>query len=101
MESVGIEASPEAVNEFCRRWHIHRLALFGSVLHGDFGPTSDVDVLVEFEKDHGVGLITFARLENELSEVFGRKVDLNTSGCLSRYFRDKVLGEAKTLYVNS
>lgn len=85
--------------DFCRKHHIRKLAFFGSVLRDDFGPSSDIDVLVEFEPGHPVGLIRFARIERELSELLGRKVDLNTAGFLSRYFRDEVLKEAEIQYV--
>lgn len=88
----------DEVAAFCRRNHIRRLALFGSVLRDDFRPDSDVDMLVEFEIGHTPGLDFFG-MENELSEMLGRKVDLNTLGFLSRYFRDEVLKEAEDLYV--
>ncbi|MGH7149248.1 MAG: nucleotidyltransferase family protein [Planctomycetota bacterium] len=87
----------DRVAEFCRRHHIRRLALFGSVLRGDFRPESDVDVLVEFEPGHVPGL-AFLSMEMELSEIFGRRVDLHTPGFLSRYFRDQVLSEAEVQY---
>ena len=87
----------EAIAEFCRRHHIRRLALFGSVLREDFGPESDVDVLVEFEPEHIPGLAFFG-MQDELSEIFGRQVDLNTPGFLSPYFREAVLTGANTLY---
>ena len=77
---------------------MRRLAFFGSVLRSDFTPTSDVDVLVEFESGHAPGLAFFT-MERELSEILGRKVDLNTPGFLSRYFRDQVLAEAESQYV--
>lgn len=85
------------VAEFCRRHRIRRLALFGSVLRDDFGPRSDVDVLVEFEDGHAPGLAFFA-MENELSEILGRKVDLSTPHFLSQSFRDDVLAEAEDQY---
>jgi predicted nucleotidyltransferase len=88
----------ERISEFCRRHHIRRLALFGSVLRADFGPASDVDVLVEFEPDHVPGLAFFT-MQQELSTLIGRPVDLNTPGFLSRYFRESVLKEAEPLYV--
>ena len=88
----------ERISEFCRRHHIRRLALFGSVLRADFGPTSDVDVLVEFEPDHVPGLAFFT-MQQELSTLIGRPVDMNTPGFLSRYFRESVLKEAEPLYV--
>jgi uncharacterized protein len=82
---------------FCRNHHIARLALFGSVLREDFSPHSDVDVLVEFEPGHTPAWEFFG-MENELTTLFGRQVDLNTPGFLGRYFRDQVLAEAVTLY---
>ena len=87
----------ERIAEFCRRNRIRRLALFGSVLRDDFGPDSDVDVLVEFEPGTRMGLRFFS-LEIELSEILGRKVDLNTPGFLGRHFRDQVLAEAEVQY---
>ncbi len=92
-----IEVDKQRVAAFCRRNWIRRLALFGSVLRGDFSPDSDVDVLVEFEDGHAPGLAFFA-MEKELSDILGRKVDLNTPQFLSRYFRDAVLAEAEDQY---
>ena len=89
-----IEIPKDRIAEFCRNNHIRRLALFGSVLRDDFGPDSDVDVLVEFEPGQTPGLRFFG-MEIELSEILGRKVDLNTPGFLSKYFRDEVLAEAE------
>ncbi len=83
---------------FCKRHHIRKLALFGSVLRDDFTPGSDVDVLVKFESGHIPGLAFFS-MERELSEILGQKVDLNTAGFLSPDFRDEVLAEAETEYV--
>lgn len=87
------------IAELCRRHHIRRLSLFGSVLRDDFGPSSDVDMLVEFEPDHGAGHIKLAGSERELGALLGRTVDLNTANMLSRYFRDAVLAEAEAVYV--
>lgn len=98
MERSRIAIDREKLAGFCRRNHIRRLALFGSVLRDDFRPESDVDVLVEFERGHVPGLKFFA-LERELSEILGRKVDLNTAGFLSPYFRGRVLAEAEVQYV--
>jgi predicted nucleotidyltransferase len=92
-----ISIDSERLAEFCRRHHIRKLALFGSVLREDFGPDSDVDVLVEFEPDHVPGL-AFVSMEAELAEMLERKVDLNTPGFLSPYFRDRVLAEAEVQY---
>ena len=98
MTKSRIELPEEEVSEFCRRHRIRRLALFGSVLREDFGEDSDVDVLVEFEPGTRVGLIRLAGMELELGRIVGRKVDLNTKGFLSRYFRDEVLAEAAVLF---
>jgi predicted nucleotidyltransferase len=94
----GISFPSEAIAEFCRRNHIRRLALFGSVLRKDFTDSSDVDVLVEFVPGTHVGLIDLAGIEEELSQLVGRKVDLNTPAFLSPYFREKVLAEAEVQY---
>ena len=88
----------EEIAEFCRRNHIRKLSLFGSVLRDDFRADSDVDVLVEFEPGYPVGLIRMAAMENELSEIIGRKVDLRTPEDLSLYFREKVLSSAEVQY---
>jgi predicted nucleotidyltransferase len=96
--SAKIPIPREKIAEFCRRHHIRRLSLFGSVLRDDFGPDSDVDVLVEFETGHVPGLAFFG-MEAELSQILGRKVDLSTLQFLSRYFRDEVLNEAQEQYV--
>jgi len=96
---VQLQIPQDRVADFCRRHRIRKLALFGSVLREDFSPTSDVDVLVEFESGAKVGLMALARMERELSEIVGRKVDLNTEGFLSRYFRGEVLREAEVTYV--
>jgi hypothetical protein len=98
LREPAIPIPKEAIADFCRAHHIRRLAVFGSVLRSDFAPESDVDVLVEFEPGATVGLRFFA-IEQELSQLLGYKVDLNTPGFLSRYFRDKVIAEAESVYV--
>ncbi len=92
-----ITIDKEKITSFCRKNHIRRLALFGSVVRDDFGPNSDVDVLVEFEPGRVPGL-AFFRMQNEISEIIGRKVDLNTLQDLSKYFREEVLSEAEVQY---
>lgn len=87
----------DKIADFCKHHHVRKLSLFGSVLRDDFRPDSDIDVLVEFEPGHVPGLAFFG-MEAELSEVLGRKVDLNTAGFLSRYFRDQVIKEARVQY---
>ena len=93
------EMSREQIAEFCRRHHIRKLALFGSVLRDDFGPESDIDVLVEFEVGHVPGL-AFFNMEAELAEILGHKVELHTPQFLSRYFRERVMAEAEVQYVS-
>jgi len=88
----------DKIEDFCRRHYIRRLAVFGSALRSDFGPDSDIDILVEFHKDHIPGLDFFG-MEEEFSKLLGRKVDLNTPEFLSRYFRDRVLQNAEVQYV--
>ena len=93
-----IEIPREKIAVFCRRNHICKLSLFGSVLRGDFGPDSDIDFLVEFDPDHITGFFGLARMERELSELMGRKVDLRTPQELSKYFRYEFLSEAEVQY---
>jgi len=96
---LQLQIPQETLADFCRQHGIRKLALFGSVLRQDFRPDSDVDVLVEFEPGATVGLLALARMERELSAIVGRRVDLNTEGFLSRYFRGEVLKEAEVQYV--
>jgi predicted nucleotidyltransferase len=88
---------PEALAALCRHHGIRRLALFGSALRGDAGPDSDLDILVEFIPGRKVGL-RFITIQDDLTAIFGRPVDLNTPGFLSPHFRDRVLHEAQPLY---
>ena len=94
----NINVPKPAIASFCRRRHVRRLALFGSVLRDDFTAASDVDVRVEFEPGHTPGW-EIVSMEDELSEIVGRKVDLHTPADLSRYFRQEVLSEAEDQYV--
>lgn len=89
----------EALAEFCRRHHIRRLSVFGSVLKGTARPDSDIDLLVEFEPGKEPGLLKLAGMEIELSQhLGGRRVDLRTPEDLSRHFRDDVLRTAEVQY---
>ena len=97
--TAQIEIPHERIADFCQRYNIRRLALFGSVIRDDFTPESDVDVLVEFAPGRTPGLAFYSDLPNELSEIVGRDVDLNTESMLSQYFRDEVLSEAEEIYV--
>ena len=95
--SLALQVNRAGIDAFCRRNHIRRLAVFGSALREDFRPDSDVDVLVEFQPGHNPGL-AFLSMQDELSGILGRKVDLNTRGFLGRHFRDRVLAEAEVLF---
>jgi len=94
-----IRADEERLGEFCRRHGIRRLSLFGSVLRDDFGPDSDVDVVVEFETGHVPGLIRFGQMEEERAGVFGgRRLDLVTPKFLSPRTRERVMAEAEVQF---
>ncbi len=95
--SLRIDADPERIAAFCRKHRIRRLAFFGSVLRDDFTPESDVDVLVEFEPGQEPGLAFFA-MEEELSRILGRRVDLQTPGFLNPRYRSRVQREAEVAY---
>jgi predicted nucleotidyltransferase len=96
--TIVLEIDQDVLAEFCRRNQIVRLALFGSVLRDDFGPHSDVDILVQFAPGAIVTLLDMARMEAELTRIVGYEVDLRTPDELSRYFRDKVLATAVVQY---
>jgi predicted nucleotidyltransferase len=95
----GIEIPKARIEEFCRANGIGRLSFFGSVLRSDFGPDSDIDVLVEFLPGVRVGYLAIARMARELTALLGRDVDLRTPAELHRAFRDEVLKEALVEYV--
>jgi predicted nucleotidyltransferase len=97
-QKVQFTIPQEKIASFCKKHHIRRLSLFGSVLRDDFRADSDVDVLVEFDPVHIPGLIRLAGMEFELSEILGRKVDIRTAQDLSRYFRQEVLNSAEVQY---
>lgn len=86
------------LKDFCKLNRINKLSLFGSYLDNSFKEQSDIDLLVEFEENSGYGLLDIARIERELSEMIGKKVDLRTPEELSMYFRDKVVREAQVKY---
>lgn len=98
--SLPITMNEASVRDFCRRHHIRRLSLFGSVLRDDFRPESDVDVLVEFAPDYSPGLASF-EMEAELEGILGRRVDFLTAGFLGSAIRGQVLEEALPIYVES
>lgn len=98
MMELPIQFDSAEIAAFCRKHHLTKLALFGSVLTERFGPDSDVDVLVEFDSEHIPGLIALSAMERELSAILGRKSDMRTPNDLSRYFRDQVIREAVIQY---
>ena len=96
---MNIQIDQKALVSFCRKHHIRRLALFGSVLRDDFGPDSDVDVLVEFQAGHVPGF-NFVSIEREFSGLLkGRRVDMVTPKFLNHRIREQVLSSAEPLYV--
>ena len=98
METPRPQFDRDEIAAFCRRHGIRRMALFVSVLRDDFTGHSDVDVLVEFEPGAKTGL-AFFDMEDELSRIVGRDVDLNTPGFLGRHIHDRVLRGAQDVYV--
>jgi len=99
MSNSKIRIPSEQIAEFCKKNHIRKLSLFGSVLRDDFSSKSDIDFLVEFETGKLPGLIGLSRMERELSKILsGRKVDLRTPQDLSKYFRKEVLACAEVQY---
>lgn len=96
--SLHIVVDREGLARFCRQRLIRRLSFFGSVLRDDFGPESDVDVLVEFGPEANVGLFEFVTYQRELTELLGRQVDLHTPASLSHLFRERVVDSAEVAY---
>ncbi len=95
---IKIDIPKGQIESFCRRYGIRRQAVFGSALREDFRQESDIDILVDFEPGVRVGFVTFLRIQEELSRLLGRKVDLNTRGFLSPYFREEVIRGAEVIY---
>lgn len=97
---LPIEINQAALKDICTRYGVQKLSLFGSAIHDNFGPDSDVDLLVEFQPEQQVGYFRLTELQLELEDVIGRKVDLRTSGEVSRYFREQVMQEAVIQYAS-
>ena len=101
MPQIAIVYDQEKLRDFCQRWKITEFSLFGSVVRDDFGPESDVDVLVTFEEDSPWGLFSMVHMEDELVEIFGRPVDLLTRRSIERsrnpVRRDSILGNTVSL----
>ncbi|MBW1793090.1 MAG: nucleotidyltransferase family protein [Deltaproteobacteria bacterium] len=98
MDQTNIIIPKEEIVRFCKRNHIVKLSIFGSALQKDFGPDSDIDLLVEFDPDRIPGLIRLAGMEIEMAEIIGRKVDIRTPQDLSPYFRNEILDTAEVQY---
>ncbi len=98
----GIEIPQDKIAAFCRKWKITELALFGSVLREDFGPESDVDVLVSFAPDPPWTLLDQVRMQNDLKQILGRPVDLVTREGIERsrnqFRRREILDSARVFY---
>lgn len=100
LDSLPIAIPEPQIAEFCRKHHIRQLALFGSILRDDFTPDSDIDILVNFEPGHTPGF-AFIDLQDQLSKLLGRAVDLNTPQDLSPYFREQAITAAEVIYDQS
>jgi len=98
MENNQVSIPVTELVEFCRRHPIRKLSVFGSALRDDFGPDSDIDMLVEFEPGARISFFDMVTMEMELTDMMGRQVDLRTPQELSRYFRQKVLDTAQVVY---
>jgi predicted nucleotidyltransferase len=94
----GLTIEDSVLDSFAERWGIRRLALYGSVLREDFGPSSDIDMLVDFLPDRTPGLLQLAQMELELEAALGRQVELRTYEDLSPFFRDNVAATARPVY---
>ena len=97
---LAIEIPEEKIKQFCIRNRIRKLSIFGSVLRDDFTPESDVDILVEFDDDATPGFFRLIRMQDELSTILGKNVDLRTPRDLSKYLRDDVINNAVVQYVS-
>jgi len=97
MKTLPINLPMDEIREFCNANSVCRFSLFGSVTGDNFGPGSDVDVLVEFLPGHTPGLDFFS-MQDELAKIIGRKVELHTPAFLSRYFRDEVMSSSEVVY---
>ena len=99
MTRNGVELPQEAITAFCRKWRVRELALFGSVLRPDFGPNSDVDVLVSFESGEQWNLWDIVAMKEELEALLGRPVDLVEKKALRNAFRrQEILSHNEVIY---
>ena len=98
MAQAKIDLPQRQIADFCRRHHIRELALFGSVLRDDFGPESDIDILVEFEPTAEIDLFEYSGMRLELMELLGRPVDLVTPSGLKPLIKDSILESRSVIY---
>lgn len=99
--ALRVRIERERIEAFCQKWKVKELAIFGSALREDFGPDSDLDVLVELQPDHGLSLYDWVDMIEELKEIFGREVDLVAKGGLKNPFRRReILGSAEVVYAS-
>ena len=102
MPTVAIDIPQQELDDFCRKWKIREVSLFGSVLREDFGPRSDVDVMVAFEPGAVNSLLDMVDAELELAKVLGRPVDLLERSAVEHsenwIRRRRILGSARTIY---
>jgi uncharacterized protein len=99
---MNVEVPREKIAEFCRKWRVSELALFGSVLRDDFRPDSDVDVLLTFAPDAGISLFDYVDMQDDLEAIFGRKVDVVNRNAVekspNRFRKRSILRSARTVY---
>jgi predicted nucleotidyltransferase len=96
---LAIAIDQKRIAEFCRKWRVKELSIFGSALRDDFRPDSDVDVLVELQPNHGLSLYDWVDMIEELQTIFGRRVELVAKGGLKNPFRrHEILRTAEVLY---
>jgi len=104
MTQRNIDISKEQIADFCRRWHISEFALFGSVLRDDFAPDSDLDILVTFAPGADWSLLDHLRMEQELADLLGRKIDLLSKRAVEQSHnwrrRREILNTAEVVYVS-
>jgi len=98
MKLNGFELPDEKLAELCQRSHVKELSAFGSVLRENYRPDSDLDLLVVFEPGAQIGMLAYARLQRELSELVGRKVDLVSKNGLKPLIRDEVIASSRVVY---
>jgi predicted nucleotidyltransferase len=101
MRQNNIEIPKEEIADFCRRWNITEVALFGSVLREDFHPDSDIDMLVTFAPGARYSLFDLARMQEELKAMLGREVNLvEKAGLRNPFRRHEILKSLKVVYAS-